>query len=378
MNTIILCVDHSYQYTDICYVIYRETIFRYGNIKQQFQQYKAKEHATVNTGSGGDIQSSGVESARAMFRSVATVKRASGAFLAQGNFAAFTGVKAVKRVPNQASQHDEVPGSAASDEEKKTDDKKPVGELNSAVGTAHFMAPEIITDRIYDKSVDWWACGVTFYYCVTKNHLFRGSDPNAIFRNILKEEPDLSKLDTISLNLKSLIAGLLEKDYKKRFGYTSTKEIKEHPFFEPGFESVCKRSPTLQPQQLEEVAVSQADKEAGEELFFNRKHLKKKVRVTATNSFSTNASGNLSTSKKHKSGSLGKKSKKISNMKRFNRVANSIKDYSIAEADEDERSEEDNNESDMHIIENSRSGRSCVPKSNHSDVAGPPLEAGGT
>lgn len=313
----------------------------------------------------GDIASAGEVDSRAMFRSVVTAKNASGSFNLSGNFAAMTGKRPPKNVPLG------VPVAATAPEQKSAE-KKPAAELNSAVGTAHFMAPEIITERIYDKSVDWWACGITFYYCVTRVHLFRGSDPNAIFRNILKADIDLSKLDPISLDLKSLIAGLLDRDYKKRFGSNSTKDIKEHPFFcVPDFDAVCSRSPTLQPQQLEEVTVTQADKDTGEELFFNRKTLKKKVRVTTT-SFSTNMSGDLGRSRRSKSGSLGsRKSKKLTNMKRFNRVANSIRDYSIAEEDENDDSEGESHqyESAYHKSENNSLGGSML---RHSEESGTP------
>lgn len=294
----------------------------------------------------GDIQITGDTDARNMFKSMHTVKEASGSFKISGNFLAFAGGR--KKTPQASPAIDAWTN-------KEVIEKKPVGELNSAVGTAHFMAPEIITDRIYDKSVDWWACGVTFYYCITKQHLFKGSDPNAIFRNILRGDPDLSKLDNNAdlIPLKSLIAGFLEKDYKNRLGSSSTRVIKEHPFFLPSFQDICSQAPTLHPQQLEEVTVTQAERDAGEELFLNRKTVKRKVRVTTT-SFSTTASGNLG-SRRHKSSSKNKKSKKMSNMKRFNRVANSIRDYSIAETDENEDSGGDSHhyDSDAHNLDQS-------------------------
>jgi serine/threonine protein kinase len=291
---------------------------------------------------------------RAMFRSSATIKNSSnksGSFQHQSaNFQDLATLKAASGLKIKS----QTPAPVV--EEKVPEKPNPNAELNSAVGTAHFMAPEIITDRIYDKSVDWWACGVTFYYCVTGQHLFRGSEPNAIFRSIIKADIDLTKLDTISSDpntvadyksLQSLITGLLERDYTKRFGSGSMNAIKNHEFWGRNvgaFTAVCSRSPTLHPQQLEEVTVTQADKAAGEDLFFNRKTLKKKVRVTTTRSYSTiGQSGPLGgRSRKHKSGSLGsRKSKKLSNMNRFNRVANSIRDYSIAEADEDDEEEEE-------------------------------------
>ena len=36
---------------------------------------------------------------------------------------------------------------------------------HSVVGTVHFMSPEIIIEQRYGRSVDWWACGCTFFEC---------------------------------------------------------------------------------------------------------------------------------------------------------------------------------------------------------------------
>jgi serine/threonine protein kinase len=141
-------------------------------------------------------------------------------------------------------------------------------EHHSAVGTANFMAPEIITDRRYDKSVDWWACGVTMYVCATREHLFKGSNPPDIFHQIIHGEIDLSKLNSISNDLTSLVSGFLDRDYKKRLGTTGTREIKRHKFFQcPNFDTVVRSHPKLEPQHFEELTVTEEEKAAGEKLF---------------------------------------------------------------------------------------------------------------
>jgi len=102
---------------------------------------------------------------------------------------------------------------------------------HSAVGTINFMAPEVITDRRYGKAVDWWAVGVTFYECATRNRLFNGIDKNLIFDQIKNLPIDLSPLEVISLPLSNIVAKFLERDPSYRLGTDGTAAIKSSEFF---------------------------------------------------------------------------------------------------------------------------------------------------
>lgn len=102
---------------------------------------------------------------------------------------------------------------------------------HSAVGTIHFMAPEMIFERRYGRSVDWWACGVTFYACTLREHLFNGADKDAIFQSILSASVDLSKLGPHSPLLQELVEGLLVRDPSLRLGAEGAHHIMRHEFF---------------------------------------------------------------------------------------------------------------------------------------------------
>lgn len=93
------------------------------------------------------------------------------------------------------------------------------------------MAPEVISDRIYGKPVDWWACGVTFYECLTREHLFVGKDKGEIVQKILTGPICLKALDAQDERLGGLVRGLLIREQSQRLGSTSAQDIKEHAFF---------------------------------------------------------------------------------------------------------------------------------------------------
>jgi CheY-like chemotaxis protein len=111
--------------------------------------------------------------------------------------------------------------------------------VHSAVGTLHYLAPEVIVDRRYGECIDWWACGVTFYECLAKEHLFGGTHKQTIVQNILSAPigPAVEPLLKHSKDLHNLVTGLLERDFTKRLGFCvsqanhGAKAIKNHKFF---------------------------------------------------------------------------------------------------------------------------------------------------
>ncbi|KAK2371113.1 serine/threonine-protein kinase OXI1 [Trifolium repens] len=100
---------------------------------------------------------------------------------------------------------------------------------NSFVGTAEYVAPEVIRGDGHEFAVDWWAFGVLTYEMLYGKTPFKGKNKKETFRNVLFKSPEFVGRKTA---LTDLIERLLEKDPLKRLGYGGgASEIKEHEFF---------------------------------------------------------------------------------------------------------------------------------------------------
>ena len=132
---------------------------------------------------------------------------------------------------------------------------------HSAVGTLHFIAPEVIKVQKYGKSVDWWACGVTFYECLVRSHLFRGDDKQEVFDNILQGPIDLSLLQEFGQPIVDLVSGLLNRDIKYRLGTQGTERIKSHVFFKSvSWQTISFSDPAYKPAQFVSKKLDLKDK----------------------------------------------------------------------------------------------------------------------
>ncbi|XP_065052422.1 RAC-gamma serine/threonine-protein kinase-like [Rhopilema esculentum] len=98
-------------------------------------------------------------------------------------------------------------------------------------GTPEYLAPEVLEDNDYGRSVDWWGFGVVLYEMLCGRLPFYNRDHEVLFELILSEEVRFpSRLSEVS---KNVLSGLLTKDSKKRLGGGSRDayEVMEHPFF---------------------------------------------------------------------------------------------------------------------------------------------------
>jgi len=100
---------------------------------------------------------------------------------------------------------------------------------NSFVGTAEYVSPELLNDKVTYKSSDLWALGCMIYQMIAGRPPFRGASEFMTFQAVSsgiftypKGFPDV---------VKDLINQLLVIDPEKRLGSTSFQELKSHPFF---------------------------------------------------------------------------------------------------------------------------------------------------
>merc|ERR1719245_2362760 len=96
------------------------------------------------------------------------------------------------------------------------------------------MAPEIIDEEQYDRSVDWWALGIVLYEMVSgKLPFYSSEDHFLLFKMILQQNPEMSNLQHVSEPCRHLITRLLQKDPALRIGSHEDdgKCIMQHPWF---------------------------------------------------------------------------------------------------------------------------------------------------
>jgi RAC serine/threonine-protein kinase len=98
-------------------------------------------------------------------------------------------------------------------------------------GTPEYLAPEILEDNDYGRTVDWWGLGVVMYEMMCGHLPFYNRNHEVLFDLILHEEIRLP--DNLSPAAKDILSKMLDKNPHTRLGGGSRDghEIMEHPFF---------------------------------------------------------------------------------------------------------------------------------------------------
>eukprot|EP00730_Choanoeca_flexa_P016555 TRINITY_DN7850_c0_g1_i1.p1 TRINITY_DN7850_c0_g1~~TRINITY_DN7850_c0_g1_i1.p1 ORF type:complete len:529 (+),score=85.81 TRINITY_DN7850_c0_g1_i1:72-1658(+) len=102
----------------------------------------------------------------------------------------------------------------------------------SFVGTAFYVSPELLSDKIACKSSDLWALGVIIYQLLSGQVPFRGGNDYQTFKKITSLEYTVPQ--GFPEAAKDLVEKLLQRDPDQRLGSDAQGgfgPLKQHPFF---------------------------------------------------------------------------------------------------------------------------------------------------
>lgn len=103
---------------------------------------------------------------------------------------------------------------------------------HSMIGTAQYMAPEVILGKDYDFSVDWWSLGCVAFDMLTGSPPFTGHTNEKIMDKVVHSKKYLNFPFYLSVDAKDLLRKLLQPDPKKRLDVdTEFEKFKGHRFF---------------------------------------------------------------------------------------------------------------------------------------------------
>ncbi|CAM0956495.1 unnamed protein product [Alopecurus aequalis] len=105
---------------------------------------------------------------------------------------------------------------------------RPDERLNDIVGSAYYVAPEVL-HRSYSTEADMWSIGVITYILLCGSRPFWARTESGIFRSVLRADPnfDDSPWASISPEAKDFVKRLLNKDYRKRM---TAAQALSHPW----------------------------------------------------------------------------------------------------------------------------------------------------
>lgn len=109
---------------------------------------------------------------------------------------------------------------------------KPDERLNDIVGSAYYVAPEVL-HRSYSTEADVWSIGVIAYILLCGSRPFWARTESGIFRTVLKADPSFEEQPwpALSSEAKDFVKRLLNKDPRKRM---TAAQALSHPWIKNG------------------------------------------------------------------------------------------------------------------------------------------------
>ena len=102
----------------------------------------------------------------------------------------------------------------------------------SCVGTAYYVAPEVLKKKGYGPEIDWWSVGVIFFEMLVGYAPFCSKETSEVCYKVLnwKKYLKIPSKVKISKEAEDLIMKLINNS-NERLGLKGADEIKSHPFF---------------------------------------------------------------------------------------------------------------------------------------------------
>lgn len=100
-------------------------------------------------------------------------------------------------------------------------------------GTPEYIAPEIIQNKGYGQSVDWWSFGILIFEMSAGYSPFSVGDPSQMEMLDMICSCTFKVPSSFSSKLKDLVQNILQTDLSKRFGNlkNGVDDIKSHAWF---------------------------------------------------------------------------------------------------------------------------------------------------
>lgn len=136
---------------------------------------------------------------------------------------------------------------------------------NTFCGTTEYLAPEVLLDEAgYTKMVDFWSLGVLVFEMCCGWSPFYAEDTQQMYKNIAFGKVRFPR-DTLSVEGRNFVKGLLNRNPKHRLGATDdAEELKRHAFFaDVDWDVLSKKliTPPFKPKLKNETDVSYFDPE---------------------------------------------------------------------------------------------------------------------